>query len=223
MGLDTVELIISVEDRFGIHLPDREAETIVTVGDLYHSILGRLYSRPGPRCKTQHAFYRLRAALPQHLRSGFRIDVGLRNWLATPAAYPIYQNWQRDVALSLPPLAVPSWFTGLRVVTTLLTVGAVLYVTCTQPLLLPLALLAFGLTIKAFDYLDDRLRTLLPDTSVRAFTERFTVMHHARLLPTLHNDREVYDLLKVLIVEQLGVDPAEVHPGASFSYDLGVD
>ena len=38
MGLDGVELIMEVEKAFTIQIPDREAENILTVGDLYNSV-----------------------------------------------------------------------------------------------------------------------------------------------------------------------------------------
>jgi acyl carrier protein len=35
MGLDIVELVMTVEETFGIEIPDRAAERLRTVGDLY--------------------------------------------------------------------------------------------------------------------------------------------------------------------------------------------
>jgi len=35
MGMDTVELIMKIEDRFQISIPDSEAEKMVTVNDFY--------------------------------------------------------------------------------------------------------------------------------------------------------------------------------------------
>lgn len=42
MGLDSVELIIAVEERFGIAIDDAEASLIETVGDLEQVVLCKL-------------------------------------------------------------------------------------------------------------------------------------------------------------------------------------
>ena len=42
MGLDTVELVLRVEETFDVILPDDECGNVKTVGDLYRLILGKL-------------------------------------------------------------------------------------------------------------------------------------------------------------------------------------
>jgi len=46
MGLDAVELIMLVEDRFEIQIPDNEAEQIATVGQLLDYVIEKLNADP---------------------------------------------------------------------------------------------------------------------------------------------------------------------------------
>lgn len=73
MGLDTVELVIEVEESFGISIGDEDAPGIVTVGDLFEYVLERVGSRP-TLCLTSLAFYRLRRAITPNAR--FVHDLG---------------------------------------------------------------------------------------------------------------------------------------------------
>ncbi len=42
MGLDTVELVMAVEDYFEVTIPDEVAQTLVTVGDLQAFVVSEL-------------------------------------------------------------------------------------------------------------------------------------------------------------------------------------
>jgi acyl carrier protein len=50
MGLDIVELITAVEERFGIKIPDKVAATLTTVGKLHACVVAELHrlDRPEP-------------------------------------------------------------------------------------------------------------------------------------------------------------------------------
>ena len=51
MGLDTVELVIRIEEAFDLVIPDDRAEKIVTIGDAYRFIREeglRVPNRPAP-------------------------------------------------------------------------------------------------------------------------------------------------------------------------------
>lgn len=46
MGLDTVELLMKVEEHFAISIPDPEAERIATVQDYYDTVARHLAAKP---------------------------------------------------------------------------------------------------------------------------------------------------------------------------------
>jgi hypothetical protein len=63
MGLDTVELVMEIEDEFGISMPDADAALICSVGQLHAYVCQRLRPRSAPWCESARAFYHLRDVL----------------------------------------------------------------------------------------------------------------------------------------------------------------
>lgn len=60
MGLDSVEILVRVEEYFGISIPDREAEKILTVQDFADCVFTKVTINPTEKCKSQMLFYKLR-------------------------------------------------------------------------------------------------------------------------------------------------------------------
>ena len=60
MGLDSVELLMSVEDKFGIQIEDSEAEKINTVQDFADVVYSKIIINPTNKCLSQIVFYRIR-------------------------------------------------------------------------------------------------------------------------------------------------------------------
>lgn len=71
MGLDTVELIMKVEDHFGIKISDQEAEQISTIQDFSDVVYKHIEHRAPEKCISQLLFYRLR----QTVKRIFELDV----------------------------------------------------------------------------------------------------------------------------------------------------
>ena len=63
MGLETVELVMDVEESFGISIPDEKAQDIVTVGDLFEFVKSRAKLAPAGTCLTAATFYDVKRAL----------------------------------------------------------------------------------------------------------------------------------------------------------------
>ena len=68
MGLDSVEIVIEVEDAFDIAIDDDDAGQVLTVGNLHDLVVSKLPEREQEVCHSAHVFYRLRRYLTDHLR-----------------------------------------------------------------------------------------------------------------------------------------------------------
>src|SRR4051812_33573806 len=63
MGLDTVELVMSLEDAFGVSISDQEWARATTVGEAADLLVRELRKREGPGCRTMRVFHRVRREL----------------------------------------------------------------------------------------------------------------------------------------------------------------
>jgi acyl carrier protein len=66
MGLDTVELVMTVEEEFGLEIPDAAAEKMITVGDM-HAFLVSEIKRLGRIAGDAAIFERMRAIIVRQL------------------------------------------------------------------------------------------------------------------------------------------------------------
>lgn len=62
MGMDTVELVMALEDEFDIAIPNEDASNLAVVGDMFDYIVRELHNRGEPLDKVQ-LWERLRAAI----------------------------------------------------------------------------------------------------------------------------------------------------------------
>jgi acyl carrier protein len=67
MGLDTVELVMAIEEAFEIAIPDEAAERIVTVRDAIDYVYSQVEHSDTKVCLSQRAFYRLRRTAQEAL------------------------------------------------------------------------------------------------------------------------------------------------------------
>jgi acyl carrier protein len=67
MGLDTVELVMAVEDEFGLEIPDAAAEMMMTVGDMHAFLVAEL-KRLGREGDPAKVFEQMRAIIVRQLR-----------------------------------------------------------------------------------------------------------------------------------------------------------
>ena len=119
MGLDGVELVMDVEETFGVAIPDELAQKMRTVGDLYEYLLTQCVGDRQSGCLTSAAFYQVRQGICKTLqverhdvRPATRIDELVRR-----SSYRRF--WDRlqsaMFTLRLPSLGRPSWLSHIIV------------------------------------------------------------------------------------------------------------
>jgi acyl carrier protein len=67
VGLDSVELVMAVEEHFGISIPDGEASTLVTVGKLHAWVVNELRRLSRPSVNPSVVFAELRELICDQL------------------------------------------------------------------------------------------------------------------------------------------------------------
>ena len=227
MGLDSVELVMSVEDAFQINISEEEASKIRTVGEFYDVVRSKLAIKDDEgwgRCLTSTAFYRVRRAMVEVLRIDRRKitpKTELSVLLPTPQRRENWGRITRAASLKIPKLGYNSGVILLKFAI-LMAVGTAL------GLLQYLGIV--GLTIVSFiaalvmAKFTPALLISLPASTVGALAEQIYLANVKQLSEGNGglNEREVWDALTKIIIQQLGVKPEEVTPEARFIEDLRI-
>jgi len=118
MGLDSVELVMAVEERFGINISDEEAQRIRTVGEMHQCVLNKIAVADKSSCLTQKAFHLLRRTARQLFdvsRPDFRPEAQLNAIIPRHSRRENWRKFQLAVgATNWPKLAV-SWLGAIAV------------------------------------------------------------------------------------------------------------
>ena len=104
MGLDAVELVLTVEDTFGFSIPDEDAEGMSTMGKLYDYVLAHRFHGKQDACLSSMTFYKVRRALMSVLKIE-RNEVRVSTELSAIIPERRRRTWQ--TLRRLPPFACP--------------------------------------------------------------------------------------------------------------------
>lgn len=108
MGLDTVELVMEIEEEFGLHFSDSEAQSCRTVGDVFDLILEKSpHLKRNGGCLSRVAFYRLRRACLPLLevdREAFRPRTALSQLVAQDELPGLWAKLEAALGFDLPSL-----------------------------------------------------------------------------------------------------------------------
>ena len=219
VGLDLVELVMAVEEEFKIAISNTDAEKRVTVGKLVDYVHSRLRQGAGEPCPSQHGFYIVRRNMMNLLRlkrSQILPEVYLEDLIGRANRRKVWRNLLRsltDKTNSWPPLVRPKWMNFLVIL--LIPVAACICVVTSTSLPMGLAIpVAAILAI-----FGGRFTT--PE-----FPSKFLqVQDLIKLVKTLDSRAwskdEVFEKIRKITVDILGVKESQVTLDASFVGDLG--
>ncbi len=129
-GLDTVELVMAIEEEFGIEIPDKDAERITTVGETFEFLKTRLSSTPPRDCLSQKIFYKLRRALIENYqvsRRSITPDTKLSDIISLQDLEDGWPFLQMFIDLKTPEFKVSNEFLGFKLTGTMLTMRELVY------------------------------------------------------------------------------------------------
>lgn len=230
MGLDMVDMVLRIEETFGIVIPDTEASQIVAIGDLHQSILQRLHENRSSKCLTARAFYRLRQGLVSETgvdRSAVRPDAPLNEVVPASLRRHLWPRLAARLALTLPSLCRPPRLTAALTLAIVAWIGLGHFAMWTCHIPWPLwfhgisvaaifvavvATRPFATEVRGCRTVGDVAKAILRDNFAAISAELKTV-----------NEREALESLLGLISDQLGVSRTELHLETRFVKDLGVD
>ncbi len=217
MGLDGVELVMAVEDRFGIAIPDEDASRPRTTRDLYEYVWTRVADQGWKPCASQHAFHRLRRVAPP---SGEQLhpDTALEQVFPRPRRRHAWAAFGWRTGLPYwPSLRRPTW-----VVLTVLVLGPAIGVAA--GVAAANALLGIASGVATWFLLGWGTRPLATHFPGRMSKVGDLVRHIAdQSLPPAGGwtKERVREAVRALVIAQLGLKP-DYDDDADFVRDLGL-
>jgi hypothetical protein len=232
MGLDLVELVLDVEQSFGISLDDDDVAQIVSVGQFYDLVVRKTSGIRSPNCPTAKAFYRLRQSLvsvPRIARSKIRPSTPMSALLPHWHRLRVWKRLEIDLGLKIPPLVNQAgtsiaWGLGIAVPASFLVTAV-----GTGDLLAAFAASLFSLLPAVlFGYIFGIL--FLPPVpypqhrTVGGLAKGIVAYNYDQFVappPATPENDEAWNKLCQIIVNQLGVKRERLHRETQFVKDLG--
>ena len=228
MGLDGVELVMALEESFGVELKDDEVFETVTPRKVVDLIYSKLQTTDKAVCQSQRAFYILRNAFIRTFdlkRSDVSLDMEFRSLIPRKEEREAWPRIQAAVsARHWPDLSRPVWMRRLITASSLallvlvafaslrlhwgLTVGVITGIA----LSILFACLATRFTIPFMQYLPARLQTVRDLVPLAITSDSITWTR-----------KQVSTLVKQVVMEQLGVPESKYTEDSHSIDDFGMD
>lgn len=233
MGLDTVELVMEIEEAFDISIPDDRASKMLTVGDVYEFILEKTADSTlkSDTCLSAATFYEFR----KHVHSLGLSHSEIRPKTKLDRVIPFIGRrtyWQKlssRMDLRFPCLVRPSWLVLLNCILVAIAVSVSFLGFAGQNLVSGIVVAAaIGCISTAMLMFLTRPFAIYPPTSCITIRDLVTnlISINYNVLATRYSTRsqtDVWNALQLIVAEQLGVDRSMVVPHARFVQDLGAN
>lgn len=197
MGLDSVELLMSFEDKFGVQVPDDEAENIATVEQMVDSIFEKIKIKPNDKCLSQIIFYRIRRAFEEfgNLKSIITPETKMSDLLNPTDLESDWNVLEQRIGLKIPEL-----------------------VDLDKNKTLNKEVRFFG--FKVFDRKEP-----VAENTIRKFTDWIISMNSDELISIekISSKYEIERIICAIIEDKIGVPLSEIELHHSFTSDLGID
>ncbi len=231
MGLDYLELLLEVEERFAISVEDEEVLDIRTVGDLCDLVKSKLQPSASRDCLTSHVFYQFRCV--------FGSEFGVPREAVVPASdveslVPQSQRRRAWRALSerlqwdLPDLKRAGWLERGLIAGFIAAILSVIVGSMSDHLsqaqawalgisALPAFFLMHLMTEPLAIHIPENCGTvgLLAKTTLGLNFRRIAEAREA------WNEQELWQAIQDIVVDQLGVKASQITPDTDFVKDLG--
>jgi acyl carrier protein len=243
MGLDGVEIVMKVEDAFGITIEDSEAAKTVTPGQLIDMVLSKVGRTVDEVCLTQRAFHRLRASLMRHLgiqRNQIRPETLLGSLFPRPTRREDVRQISREIGLGKEIEFVrPAWLMGL--IMTVIFLGGIttIFFTAWHPIisqnpflnlvLLTSPIVAGALFVVSFGWLALLATSPIciefqPSVATIGHLSRWIVTNSPDVVkaqPGQWSREQVTEIIREIVIDILGCEK-EYREDAHFVKDLGL-
>lgn len=232
MGLDSVELVLQVEDAFGFSIPEEEAADMTTVGKLYDYVLAHRFRGKQDACLSSVTFYKIRRALMSALkipRHAVRVSTDLQEIIPNHRR----RAWRAIAdasSLRLPILQRPRWIVMIATLTAIALGAATSILLGLAPFRggVMVAILSAGVFGYALFWLTTFLAYEFPrDVATVGQLAKATLARNYQPIVAevkkLTTDAEIWDILRRIVGQQLGVQPDLLTKETNFVKDLHVD
>jgi len=235
MGLDSVELVIEVEDTLGIEISNLEAEKINTVQDFYDCAWRHVSNKKLAieKCYTQSVFYKIRQAIIENIKVD-KANITPKTKIADIIPFEnrrqIWHQLEDKLQLKLPQLELRNPY---NIVLNAFGITTILGSLLVELFLVKIyhasywiygysliGILLTSLLSKAFTpFRTNFVTNDFGQLTKNVFSNNFKVITNDKGITK--NDLQI--VIRGIISNKMGIDLAEITPEKSLTRDLGID